>query len=401
MFPVFADRAKNAKLWDVEGKRYIDFAGGIAVLNTGHIHPKVNTAVAEQMKRYTHVAFQVLPYQPYIELAERLNQLAPGPSPKKSIFFNSGAEAVENAIKIARAHTKRQSAISFVGGFHGRSVMALGLTGKVVPYKVGFGNCGHGVHHLPFPIEHFGISVDDSLKALANLFKSDVAPTDVAAIIIEPVQGEGGFYQAPVAFLQKLRSICDEHGICLITDEVQTGFGRTGKLFATEYADIEPDMITIAKSMAGGYPISGVIGKADVMDSPVPGSLGSTYGGSPIGCVAALAVLDVIKEENLLQKSNEMGDYFQQRLEAIRSKQGTTKIGDIRHLGGMIAFELINDKGEPDADRAKELVQQAIKNGLILLSCGLYGNVIRILAPLTIEQTTLDEGFKILERLLE
>ena len=291
MHNIYAERAENAEVWDVEGKRYIDFAGGIGVLNTGHRHPKVMAAVQAQIERYTHTCFQVLPYEPYVELAERLNKLAPGDGPNKTLFLTTGAEAVENAVKIARAHTGRSALIAFNGGYHGRTMMTLGLTGKVLPYKAGFGPFPAEIFHVPFPTDVHGITAEQSLAALQNIFKFDVEPARVAAIIIEPVQGEGGFYVAPFDFLRKLRSLCDEHGILLIADEVQAGAGRTGKFFAMEHSGVVPDLTTLAKSIAGGIPISAVVGRAEVMDSVAPGGLGGTYAGSPLGCAAALAVL--------------------------------------------------------------------------------------------------------------
>ncbi|MFD2205957.1 4-aminobutyrate--2-oxoglutarate transaminase [Kiloniella antarctica] len=396
---VFADRAENAELWDVEGRRYIDFAGGIAVLNTGHRHPTVMARVQEQMERFTHTAYQVVPYESYVELAERLNKIAPGPTPKKTLFLTTGAEAVENAIKIARAHTGRPGVIAFSGGFHGRTNLTMGLTGKVVPYKVGFGPFPADIFHVPYPMANHGISEEDSLDALNTVFKADVDPNRIAAIIIEPVQGEGGFYIASPAFMQKLRAICDQHGILLIADEIQTGFARTGRTLAIEHAGIEPDMITVAKSLAGGFPLSGVIGKADIMDAPAPGGLGGTYGGSPIGCAAALAVLDVIETEKLNEKAIALGERTVARLSELSQRANEPVIGDIRNLGGMIAFELM--KGDaPDPVLAKALCVKAMENGLILLSCGIYGNTIRILVPLTAENALIDEGMDVLEATL-
>ncbi|WP_419905259.1 4-aminobutyrate--2-oxoglutarate transaminase [Kiloniella sp.] len=393
---VFADRAENAELWDVEGKRFIDFAGGIAVLNTGHRHPTVMSRVQEQMERFTHTAYQVVPYESYVELAERLNKIAPGPTPKKTLFLTTGAEAVENAIKIARAHTGRPGVIAFSGGFHGRTNLTMGLTGKVVPYKVGFGPFPADIFHVPYPMANHGISEEDSLAALNTVFKADVDPNRIAAIIIEPVQGEGGFYIASPEFMQKLRAICDEHGILLIADEIQTGFARTGRTLAIEHAGIEPDMITIAKSLAGGFPLSGVIGKAEIMDAPAPGGLGGTYGGSPIGCAAALAVLDVIEAEKLNDKAEMLGEKTVARLRDFSKTNAGAVIGDIRNLGGMIAFELMEGDA-PDPALAKALCAKAMENGLILLSCGIYGNTIRILVPLTAEDALVDEGLDVLE----
>ena len=396
---IFADRAENAELWDVEGRRYIDFAGGIAVLNTGHRHPVVMERVQRQMERFTHTAYQVVPYEPYIELAERLNRLAPGSTPKKTLFLTTGAEAVENAVKIARAHTGRAAVIAFSGSFHGRTLLTMGLTGKVAPYKQGFGPFPADIFHIPFPMENHGVSEEDSLNALKSLFKINVEASRVAAIIIEPVQGEGGFYIASPKFLQTLRALCDDHGIMLIVDEVQTGFARTGKTFAIEHADIEPDMITVAKSLAGGFPLSGVIGKAHIMDAPIPGGLGGTYGGSPISCAAALGVLDVIEAENLNAKADTLGENVVERLSKIAERSDVPSIGEIRNLGGMIAFELMTDanSGEPDAGMAKTLCAAALDNGLILLSCGIYGNTIRILVPLTASDEIINEGLDLLE----
>jgi len=396
---IFADRAENAEIWDVEGRRFIDFAGGIAVLNTGHRHPVVMARVAEQMQRFTHTAYQVIPYEPYVELAERLNRLAPGTTPKKTLLLTTGAEAVENAVKIARAHTGRPAVIAFSGSFHGRTLLTMGLTGKVAPYKTGFGPFPADIFHIPFPMPGHGITEEASLEALNNLFKVDVEPERVAALIIEPVQGEGGFYIASPKFLQNLRSLCDEHGIVLIADEIQTGFARTGKTFAIEHAGIEPDLITVAKSLAGGFPLSGVIGKAAIMDAPGPGGLGGTYGGNPLSCAAALGVLDVIEAENLNAKALRLGDTVVQRLTKIAARADVPLIGDIRNLGGMIAFELMDggNPARPDAGMAKTLCKRAVENGLILLSCGIFGNTIRILVPLTASEEIINEGLDLLE----
>ena len=400
MHDIYAQRAENAEVWDVEGKRYIDFAGGIGVLNTGHRHPKLVAAIHEQMQRYTHTCFQVLPYEPYVELAERLNALAPSAAPNKTLLLTTGAEAVENAVKIARAHTGRSALIAFNGGYHGRTIMTLGLTGKVLPYKAGFGPFPTEIYHAPFPMDVHGISPDQSLAALENIFKCDVEPSRVAAIIIEPVQGEGGFYVAPFDFLRKLRALCDEHGILLIADEVQAGAGRTGKFFAIEHSGVCPDLITVAKSIAGGIPVSAVVGRADVMDSVGPGGLGGTYAGSPLGCVAALAVLDVFEEEGLLERSLQLGDYMLKRLNTMADRWRC--IGDVRGLGSMVAMELFTD-GEtrlPNPDLAKQLVAAAAQHGLILLSCGIYGNTIRVLVPLTASDKIIDEGLDIIESCL-
>lgn len=397
---IYADRAENAELWDVEGKRYVDFAGGIAVLNTGHRNPTVMAAVEKQMQRFTHTAYQVVPYEPYVELAEKLNELAPGDTPKKTLFVTTGAEAVENAIKIARAHTGRPAVIAFAGAFHGRTMMTMGLTGKVDPYKRGFGPMPAGIYHLPFPMPMHGVTTQDSIDALHRLFKADLEPEQVAAIIIEPVQGEGGFYIAPNELIHELRAVCDKHGICLIADEVQSGFARTGRMFASEYWGVEPDLITTAKSLAGGFPLAGVIGKAEIMDAPAPGGLGGTYGGSPIGCAAALGVIKVIEEEQLLGRSRILGQRITERVKTFQQRDDLQPIGDIRALGAMIAFEMVTEKGtnKPDADATKALCAKALENGLILLSCGVFANTIRILVPLTASDAIVDEGLDIIER---
>ncbi len=401
--PVYIERGLNAELWDVEGNRYIDFGTGIAVCNTGHSNPKVVAAVKDQIERFSHTCVMVTPYDSAVRLAEELNELAPGDTPKKSMFVTTGAEAVENTVKIARAYTGRRGVIAFSGGFHGRTMLAMGLTGKITPYKNLFGPFPGEVYHAPFPIDYHGVSVDDSIKALNNLFKVDIAPSDVAAIIIEPVQGEGGFYPAPDAFMRALRAICDEHGIVLIADEIQTGFGRTGRFFASEYSGIEPDLITVAKGVAGGYPLAAVVGKAEIMDAPLPGGLGGTYGGSPVGCSAALAVIDVVREEGLVARANEIGERFGRRLTALQEMMPAT-IGAIRcDRGAMIAVELVEDGdvGKPAADLTRALVAAACENGLVLLSCGVNGNVIRFLPALTISDELIDEGLDILERCLE
>ena len=398
---IFADKAENAEIWDVEGRRYIDFAGGIAVLNTGHRHPKVLESVARQSERFTHTAFQVMAYDSYIELAERLNALVPIEN-AKTLLMNSGAEAVENAVKIARAHTGRGAVIAFNGAFHGRSLLTMGLTGKILPYKAKFGPFPGEIYHAPFPIEHHGISQEQSLSALEWLFKTDVEPSQVAAIILEPVQGEGGFYIAPQAFMERIREICTEHGIVMICDEVQTGFARTGKLLAIEHYGVEPDLITMAKSLAGGYPLSAVSGKAEIMDAPDPGGLGSTYGGSPIGCAAALAVIEVIEDEDLCARSIAIGDRIKTRIQHLKERNDTPPIGDVRGLGAMIAFELVKERGshEPDPAMAKALVTKAEANGLVILPCGVFGNTVRILVPLTASEEVVDEGLDIIERSL-
>lgn len=401
-YPVFAARAENAELWDVEGQRFVDFAGGIAVLNTGHRHPKVIAAVEKQLKNYTHTAFQVVAYEPYIALAERLNALAPFKGPAKTILFTTGAEATENAVKIARAATGRSAVIAFAGGFHGRTMMTMALTGKTLPYKKKFGPMPAEVFHVPFPVADHGVTVADSLRALEFLFRADVEPSRVAAIMIEPVQGEGGFYEAPKELLVALRKLCDENGVLLVADEVQTGFARTGRMFGIEHSGVEPDMITVAKSLAGGFPLSGVIGRADIMDAAEPGGLGGTYAGSPVACAAALAVLDAIAEEKLIDRANAMGAHIKGRLQKIASRNDTVPITGIRGHGAMIGFDIVKHRGayEPDADATKRVTNAALEEGLILLSCGVFSNAIRILVPLTASDAILDEGLDKLERAL-
>ena len=401
--PVYVERALGSELWDVEGNRFIDFGTGIAVCSAGHCHPKITAAVAQQLEKFSHTCVMVTPYDSSVRLAEKLNELAPGPSKKKSIFVTTGAEAIENAVKIARAHTGRRGVIAFNGGFHGRTMLAMGLTGKITPYKNLFGPFPAEIYHAPFPVEYHGVSVEDSLRGLDNLFKVDIAPSDVAAIIVEPVQGEGGFYPAPVEFMQKLRTLCDEHGIMLVVDEIQTGFARTGKMFCSEYADVEADLMTVAKGMANGFPIAAVVGKAEVMDAPLPGGLGGTYAGSPLGCVAGLAMIDVIEEENLIDAAVHVSELFHSRLEALQAKF-PNHIGHLRTShGAMMAMELVKsgDAEQPDAELTKALIGSAYQNGLALLSCGSRGNVIRFLPALNISDALVNEGMDILEKCLQ
>ncbi len=395
----FIERALNSEVWDVEGKRYIDFAGGIAVLNTGHRHPKMVAAIEAQLQQFTHTCYQVLPYESYVTLAERINKLTPGKHAKKTCFFSSGAEALENAIKIARASTGRPGIVAFSGAFHGRTIMTSAMTGKVSPYKIGFGPFPAEIYHIPFPIDLHGVSVEDSINALHLLFKADIDPKRVAAIVIEPVQGEGGFYAAPPALMQALRKECDEHGILLIYDEVQTGFGRTGKLFAAEHYDVIPDIITMAKSLAGGTTLSAVCGKAEVMDGPAPGGLGGTYAGNPLAIAASHAVLDIIEEENLVERANVLGAKLTARLKAAQAKIPAIK--DVRGLGSMLAAEFFDPiTNEPSMDAVKRVQQAALAEGLILLTCGVYGNAIRFLYPLTIQDEVFDEALDIIDRAL-
>lgn len=397
--PLFAAEATNSEILDTEGRRYIDFAGGIGVLATGHRHPRVIASVSEQLTRYTHTAFQVMAYEPYIELAERLNAIAPFKGPAKTLLLTTGAEAVENAVKIARVATGRRAIIAFSGAFHGRTMMALALTGKVSPYKRAMGALNNGdTFRIPFPVAHRGISVDATLEALESLFYSDVEPTQVAAIIIEPVQGEGGFHVAPPELLQRLREICDAHGILLIADEIQSGFGRTGRMFAIQHAGVEPDLVTLAKSLAGGFPLSAVVGRASIMDKVGPGGLGGTYGGSPIGCSAALAVLDVIAEERLLARAEILGARIRAKLSELEERNDIVPIANIRGLGAMIGFDVVSasDRRAPDGVAAKEVATRALDRGLIILTCGTFGETVRILVPLTVPDAVLDEGLDIL-----
>ena len=393
---IFIARGRNAELWDVEGRRYIDFAGGIAVLNTGHTHPHIIEAVKAQLDLYSHTCFQVVAYEPYVELAERINALAPGAGPKKTLFLTTGAEAIENAVKIARAYTKRPGVIAFTGGYHGRTLLTLGLTGKVVPYKTGFGPFPGDVFHASFPNDLHGVSVEEALRSVERILKNDIEADRVAAFLIEPVQGEGGFYIAPNAFIEGLKALAERHGILLIADEVQTGAGRTGTWFACEQWPVAPDLIATAKSMAGGFPLSGVVGRAEVMDAPAPGGLGGTYAGNPIACVAALAVLQVFEQEKLLERSRALGARLMDELRRVASK--VPGIIDVRGLGAMVAIELCKnaDPDQPDAERAQRVVAEAARRGLILLSCGTYGNVLRILVPLTAPDALVDEGLRIM-----
>lgn len=393
----FIERALNSEVWDVEGRRYIDFAGGIAVLNTGHRHPKMVAAVEAQLQQFTHTCYQVLPYENYVTLAERINQLTPGSHAKKTCFFSSGAEAVENAIKIARAATNRSGVIAFSGAFHGRTMMGCALTGKVVPYKVGFGPFPAEIYHVPFPTELHGVSVEDALHAIQTLFKADVDPNRVAAIIIEPIQGEGGFYVTPPALMNALRNLCDEHGILLIFDEVQTGFGRTGKLFAAEHFNVTPDIMVMAKSLAGGMTLSAVCGKAEIMDGPAPGGLGGTYAGNPLAIAAAHAVIDIIEEEQLVARANVLGAMLTSRLKAMQVN--TPALKEIRGLGSMIAAEFFDPvTQQPSPEMAKRVQQAALAEGLVLLTCGVYMNAIRFLYPLTIQDAVFEEALSIIER---
>lgn len=395
----FAERADNGELWDVEGRRFIDFAGGIAVLNTGHRHPSVVKALQAQLERFTHTCYQVVPYAGYVDLAERINEITPGDFPKKTAFFTTGVEAVENAVKIARFATGRSAVIAFGGAFHGRTMMGMALTGKVDPYKRGFGPFPGDVYHAPFPDALHHVSVEQSLGAIEALFKTTVDPQRVAAIIIEPVQGEGGFNVAPAIFMQQLRTLCNKHGIVMIADEIQTGFGRTGKLFAMEHYGVVPDLMTMAKSLGAGLPISAVCGRAELMDAPAPGGLGGTYAGNPLAVAAALAVLDVMRTEKIVERGEKLGERLREQLMSLRGE--VPQIADVRGLGAMIAVELSDPTtGAPDADFMRRVLARTLADGLILLSCGVYGNVIRFLFPLTISDELMGEALAILTRAL-
>lgn len=397
---IFAERAVNSEIWDVEGKRYIDFCAGIAVVNTGHCHPKVIQAVKAQLELFNHTCFQVVAYESYVALAERLNKLAPGDTPKKSFFMNSGAEAIENAVKVARAATGRSGIVAFTGAFHGRTMFSVALTGKIDPYKKGFGPFPPEIFHVPFPHPLHGTTEDDAIHALHTLFKNDIEASRVAAIFVEPVQGEGGYIPASPEFLRRLRAVCDEHGILLVLDEVQTGAGRCGAMFAHEHAGIEADIITMAKGLGGGFTLSAIIGKANIMDGAAPGGLGSTYAGNPITIAAAHAVLDIMQEEQLFSRSIAIGERLRQRFNAMKSKFNF--ITEVRGLGAMTGVEFChdNDPNKPAADIANALKAEAAKRGLLLLNCGIYGNVLRVMVPLTITDTVLDEGINILEEAL-
>lgn len=395
---VYASHAQGTELFDENGKRYIDFAGGIGVLNVGHRHPRVEAAVVDQARRFMHSCYQVLPYKEYITLAERLNALVPGDFPKKTVFFTTGVEAVENAIKIARAATGRPAIISFNGAFHGRTMMGLALTGKVAPYKIGFGALPGDVYRAPFPTAGTDAAVADTLAAIHDLFRYDVEASRVAAIIIEPVQGEGGFYPAPVSLMRQLRALCDAHGILLIADEIQCGVGRTGTMFAMEHFGVAADITTVAKSLAGGMPLSGVVGRASVMDAPAPGGLGSTYAGAPLAIAAAHAVLDVFEKEALLDHGNLLARTMRQRL--ARTQERHPEITDVRGLGPMIAMEFSDEHGKPSAALAQALRMEALDAGLILLTCGSYGNAIRFLFPLNTPVGLFNEALDILDTAL-
>lgn len=396
----YAARAGNAEVWDADGRRYIDFAAGIAVLNTGHRHPRVMAAVREQLDLYTHTAFQVMPYEPYVRLAERLNALAPFAGEAKSILFTTGAEATENAVKIARAATGRPGIIAFAGGFHGRTLLASAMTGKVTPYKRGLGPFPGDIHHLPFPSETTGVTVAETLKALDFLFAADLEPERVAAVIVEPIQGEGGFHVASPALFAALAALRERHGILLIADEVQSGFARTGRMFAIEHSGVEPDLVTVAKALAGGFPLAGVIGRTAIMDAVEPGGLGGTYAGSPIACAAALAVLDVIAEEQLCARADAIGARLSARIARWVNDPALVPTGGLRGRGAMVAFDVLDRDGAPDGAEAKRVCARALDAGVVLLTCGQHGQAIRLLVPLTANDALIDEGLAMIERAL-
>jgi 4-aminobutyrate aminotransferase/(S)-3-amino-2-methylpropionate transaminase len=395
----FVQRAVNAEIWDVEGSRYIDFAAGIAVVNTGHLHPRVLSAVEEQVRLFSHTSFQVFPYEGYVQVAERLNMLAPIDGPAQTILLTTGVEAVENAIKIARYATGRKAIIAFGGSFHGRTSLGMALTGKVHPYKSGFGPLPGDIHHLPFPQEEDGASVAETVEALEHLLATTVSAADVAAIIVEPVQGEGGCHVAPVALLQYLRTTCDKHGILLIADEIQAGMGRTGHMFAIQHSGVSPDLVTTAKGLGGGFPLAAVTARADIINAVPPGGLGGTFAGSPIACAAALAVLDIIEDEALSARATAIWNRVSARITAFGSRNDLVPISPPRGRGAMIAFDIYDDRTERkyDPDQAKQVVRRSLERGLVLLTCDKYSQAVRLLPPLTISDTVIDEGMDLLE----
>jgi 4-aminobutyrate aminotransferase/(S)-3-amino-2-methylpropionate transaminase len=399
--PILIDRAEGAYMSDTAGRRYLDFVGGIGVLNVGHNHPRVVAAVEAQLKRVTHTAFQVAAYEPYIALAERLNKLVGKGEAYKSVFFTTGAEAVENAVKIARGYTNRPGVIAFRGGFHGRTLLGVSLTGFAQPYKQNFGPFAGEIYHSAYPDSYRGVTTENAIAALEEVFATEIAPDRVAAIIIEPVQGDGGFLQAPPEFLRALRGITQRHGIVLVADEIQTGFGRTGKLFGFEHSGIQPDLVTVAKSLAGGFPLSGVVGKADIMDGPAPGGLGGTYGGNAIACAAALAVLDAFEQDGLVERAAALGTKLSAALDAFQAKHAD--IGVVRGTGFMRAIEFVTDSEtkKPDADRAQQVIERTRERGLLVIKCGIHRNIVRFLAPVILTDDDLDEAMRILGEALE
>lgn len=396
--PLFIERAEGAHVWDTNGRRYLDFVGGIGVLNVGHNHPRVVKAVTDQLQRVTHVAFQVAGYDGYVELAARLAKLVGGDEAYKTLFLTTGAEAVENAVKIARAHRNAPGIIAFQGGFHGRTLLGMTLTGMSAPYKQNFGPFAGGVYHTPYPDEAHGFSEKAALAALEDLFATQVSPDGVAAVIIEPVQGDGGFRPAGTEFLRGLREITARHGILLIADEIQTGFGRTGTLFAFEQAGIQPDLVTVAKSLAAGLPISAVVGRADVMDAPLPGGLGGTYAGNALGCAAALAVLDIFEEDGILEQARQLGDTLRAGLDGLAARHA--EIHTVRGVGPMLALEFVEpgNPQNPDAAFAQRVIDHARDGGLLVIKCGVHRNTVRLLAPLVTSISDAQQAVEILDR---
>ena len=390
--PIFAERAEGARIWDADGNEYFDFVGGIGVLNVGHSHPKIRAAVEAQLERFTHTCFQVAMYESYVRLAERLNRLAPGRSKKKTLLVTTGAEATENAVKIARSYTGRAAVIAFHHAYHGRTLLALSMTGKNDPYKLRFGPFCGDVYHAPFPYEYRGWTTERALRALDDVFDAVVSPDRVAAIIIEPVLGEGGFIPAPAEFLKALREIANRHGIVLICDEIQSGFCRTGAMFACEHAGIEPDIIAVAKSIAGGLPLAGVIGRSEIIDSVKPGGLGGTFAGNPLACAAALATLDVIEEEGLIERARTVGKTVERALRDLQARY--PQIGDVRGRGAMLGMEFVDEPGAAKSTHVKRIIDEARKRGLLLLSAGAKANVIRILVPLVISDAELNDALR-------
>ena len=399
--PVVIEEGRGATLTDVDGNTFLDFTGGVGCLNVGHSHPHVVEAAQEQLAKFSHTDFTIVPYEVYVALAERLIAAAPFRSRAKAAFFNAGTEAIENAIKFARSYTGRPAVIAFEGGFHGRTLLSLSLTSKTHPYKAGLGPFAPEIYRVPFPNEYRGPGADDALAALERALITQVAAETVAAIVIEPVQGEGGFVVAPKPFVEGVRRLCDEHGIVLVVDEVQTGFGRTGKFFAIEHYGIEPDLLTVAKSIAAGLPLSGVIGKAEIMDAPGDSAIGGTYVGNPVAQAAALAVLDVIEDESVCDRAAQLGETIRARMESWQERW--PQIGDVRGLGAMLAIELVSDPAtrQPDADTATAVVETAAERGLLLLKSGIYANCIRVLAPLVLTDAELDEALGVWEDALD
>ncbi|WP_073955263.1 aspartate aminotransferase family protein [Thalassospira sp. TSL5-1] len=398
--PIYLDRGENAEVWDCDGKRYLDFVGGIGVLTLGHRHPAVMAEVTAQLERFTHSCFNALPHEPYIAVTDWLAQHCPIEGPAKSMLTNSGAEAMENALKLARAFTGRSAVIAFDGGFHGRTMATLSLTGKVAPYKAGLGAMPGTVHHIPYPCPEAGVSDDDALSAIDRLFKIVAEPKSFAAVVIEPVQGEGGFRACSPDFLNGLRQLCDAHGMILIADEIQSGFGRTGKMFAIEHAGVCPDIVVMGKGIGGGFPLAALTGAEDVMSAMAPGGLGGTYSGNPVACAAAQGVFKAFANDDILARADALGQRYCDHIEKLRTLPGGDVIGRMRGIGAMRAFELVDGDGAPSPKRLQTLLQRARQNGLLLMPSGEYANVVRLLAPLTIPFDQVDAAFAIIARLL-